>query len=32
MVLGSGSHSRSMVCGKDLRSVANPWVDPVGDF
>ena len=26
MVLGSGSHSRSQV------SVANPWVDRIGDF
>ena len=26
MVLGSGSHSRSQI------SVANPWVDCIGDF
>ena len=26
MVLGSGSHSRSQI------SVANPWVDRIGDF
>ena len=26
MVLGGGSHSRSQI------SVANPWVDRIGDF